>query len=81
MDFPPEWYETHPEIEGMKKSALLALLAEHGALIIHAHPFHQNRFIDHIRLYPNLVHGVEIYNACETTVPTKWPSFMQGITD
>lgn len=60
----PEWYEAHPEIEGMKKSALLALLAENGALVIHAHPFHHNRFIDHIRLYPNLVHGVEIFNAC-----------------
>ena len=60
----PEWYAEHPEIEGMKKSALLTLLAEHGALIIQAHPFREAAYIDHIRLFPRHVHGVEVYNAC-----------------
>ena len=62
----PEWYAEHPEIEGMKKSALLTLLAEHGALIIQAHPFREAAYIDHIRLFPRHVHGVEVYNACRT---------------
>ncbi|MBR6521473.1 MAG: histidinol phosphatase [Oscillospiraceae bacterium] len=60
------WYLAHPEIESMERSAQLAFLAEQGALIIHAHPFREAGYIDHIRLFPRLVHGVEIYNACRS---------------
>ena len=61
-----EWYLAHPEIEGMKKSQLLSLLIENGAMVIQAHPFREASYIDHIRLYPRHVHGVEIYNACRS---------------
>ena len=61
-----EWFLAHPEIEGMKFSAFLTLLAEAGALIIHAHPFREASYIDHIRLFPRHIHGVETYNACRT---------------
>jgi hypothetical protein len=57
-----EWYLAHPEIEGMKKSKLLPMLMEAGALIIQAHPFREAGYIDHIRLFPKHVHGVEIFN-------------------
>lgn len=57
------WFLTHPEIEHMKKSEMLTLMREEGALIIHAHPFRQAKYIDHIRLFPQCVDGVEIYNA------------------
>lgn len=36
-----------------------------GALTVHAHPFREAHYIDHIRLYPQ-VEGVEVYNACRT---------------
>lgn len=65
------WYLRHPEIEGMKKSELLTLLKENGALIIQAHPFREAAYIDHIRLFPRHVHGVEIYNACRTDLENK----------
>jgi predicted metal-dependent phosphoesterase TrpH len=58
-----EWYFAHPEIEGMKKSELLSLLSEAGALVIQAHPFRESPHIDHIRLFPKHVHGVEVINA------------------
>ena len=61
-----EWYLAHPEIEQMKKTEELAYLAEAGALIIQAHPFREARYIDHIRLFPRHVHGVEVYNGCRT---------------
>ena len=61
-----EWFLAHPEIEGMEKSAELALMASEGALIIHAHPFREASYIDHIRLFPRHVHGVELYNANRT---------------
>lgn len=58
-----DWFFSHPEIEGMKKSQELELLKNAGALIIQAHPFREASYIDHIRLFPRHVHGVEIVNA------------------
>ena len=58
-----EWFLEHPEIRDMKKSEELPFMMEHGALIIQAHPFREAGYIDHIRLFPRCVHGVEVYNA------------------
>ena len=49
----------HPEIHGMKKSTFLTMAAEAGALIIQAHPFRDAEYMDHMRLYPRHVHGLE----------------------
>lgn len=61
-----EWYLAHPETEGMKASSLLALCRDNGAFIVHAHPFREAAYIDHIRLFPPFTEGVEVYNACRT---------------
>lgn len=61
-----EWFLTHPDIREMKFSSYLSMLAEAGALIIHAHPFREASYIDHIRLFPRHIHGVETFNACRT---------------
>ena len=58
-----EWYLKNPQIMDMKKSRELELLMESGALVIQAHPFREAQYIDHIRLFPRCVHGVEIINA------------------
>lgn len=60
------WYASHPETVTMKKSEQLAFFMENGALIIQAHPFREASYINHIRLFPRQVHGVEIINACRT---------------
>lgn len=57
------WFLSHPEITDMKRSQMLTFMAQNGALIIQAHPFREAPYIDHIRLFPRHVHGVEIYNA------------------
>ena len=57
------WFLKHPEIESLKKSEMLTFMAQEGAFIIQAHPFREARYIDHIRLFPRHVHGVEICNA------------------
>lgn len=59
-----EWYLSHPEIANMRITEKLTLLAHDGALIIQAHPFRESAYIEHIRLFPRYVHGVEIFNAC-----------------
>ena len=61
-----EWFLAHSEIESMKYSERLSYLAEAGALVIQAHPFREAAYIDHIRLFPRQVYGVETYNACRT---------------
>ena len=58
-----QWYLAHPEIMEMKKSQELPFLMEQGALVIQAHPYREASYIDHIRLYPRCVHGVEVINS------------------
>ena len=58
------WYFSHPEIMEMNKSRELQYLMDNGALVIQAHPFREARYIDHIRLFPRQVHGVEVINGC-----------------
>lgn len=65
------WYLSHPEIEDMKRTELLILMRDAGALIIQAHPFREASYINHIRLFPRHVHGVEVYNACRTDFENK----------
>ena len=57
-----EWYLQHPEIMEMEKSEEMPFLMENGALVIQAHPYREAEYIDHIRLFPRCVHGVEIIN-------------------
>ena len=60
------WFLAHPEIEQMPKSRELELYMDAGALVIQAHPFREAAYIDHIRLFPRCIHGVEVINACRT---------------
>ena len=61
-----EWFLAHPEIMDMKKSEELQFMMDSGALIIQAHPYREAPYIDHIRLFPRKVHGVEVVNGCRT---------------
>ena len=65
------WYIAHPEILKLSTREMLAFFVEEGALVIHAHPYREAGYIDHIRLYPRSVHGVEVYNACRTDLENK----------
>lgn len=66
-----EWYLKNSQIMDMKKSDELKFMVESGALVIHAHPFREAGYIDHIRLFPRCIHGVEIINACGTDLANK----------
>ena len=66
-----EWFLAHPEIIDMKKSEELPFLASHGALVVQAHPYRQDRHIDHIRLFPHCIEGVETVNACRTELENR----------
>ena len=66
-----KWFSAHPEIMDMKKSEELPFLASHGALVVQAHPYRQDRHIDHIRLFPHCIEGVETVNACRTELENR----------
>ena len=57
-----DWYYNNPQIMDMKKSEELPFLIESGALVVQAHPFREASYIDHIRLFPEHIHAVEIDN-------------------
>lgn len=59
-----EWLSAHPEIMEMRVSALCPYLREAGALVVQAHPYREADYIDHIRLFPSEVDGMEVVNAC-----------------
>ena len=65
------WYYAHPEIEQMKKSDELKFMMSCGALVVHAHPYREAGYIDHIRLFPRCVQAVEVINACRTPFENK----------
>ena len=59
------WFLENRHWQDMKTSELLLFLKnECSALVIQAHPFRMAGYIDHIRLYPHCIHGVESLNAC-----------------
>ena len=62
---PPDWYMVHDELFSLSPSDALQLLRSSGGAVVQAHPMRESAEIDHIRLFPNAVNGVEIHNcAC-----------------
>lgn len=60
------WLIAHPEMMDLRVSALCPYLRREGALVVQAHPYREADYIDHIRLFPSEVDGLEIVNACNT---------------
>ena len=50
----------------MDKRTQLKYIRKNGGFVVHAHPFREADYIDHIRLYPNCIDGVEVINASRT---------------
>ncbi|MBO5045854.1 MAG: PHP domain-containing protein [Clostridia bacterium] len=61
-----EWYESHPEILSLTTRQLCHYIREAGGLVVQAHPFHEAPYIDHMRLFPSDVDGIETQNACKS---------------
>ena len=58
-----EWLLEHPEMEHWTIKEQFEEVSKNNGLVIHAHPFRDRPYIPKIRLFPHLVHGVEVYNA------------------
>jgi len=58
-----EWLLQHPEIRDASVEEQFKLVHDGGGIVIHAHPYREASYISEIRLYPEYVDGVEVFNA------------------
>ncbi len=58
----PEWLRAHPETIAVTPTEYLKLIRSEGGCIVHAHPFRQEWYVEAIKLVPDLVDAVEVYN-------------------
>ena len=60
---PPEWLAAHPETVVVSPMNYLKLIRHAGGFLVHAHPFRQEAYVPLIKLLPDQVDAVEVYNA------------------
>ena len=58
-----EFFLQNPDFADIRTTDMLERIREAGGLIIQAHPFREANYINHIRLFPRHVDGVEVCNA------------------
>lgn len=63
-----------PQILSMSMREFCDFCRENGAFAVQAHPFREDFYIDHIRLFPN-VEGVEAFNAGRTELCNRLGNF------
>lgn len=59
----PEWVKKHPELKDATVAQQYQLVHADNGLVIQAHPYREEWYIDKVRLFPDDVDGVEIVNA------------------
>ncbi len=58
-----DWLKAHPEIMEMSMRQYCDFARAEGGMVVHAHPFREDWYIDLIRLLPRSVDAVEVLNA------------------
>ncbi len=66
-----QWFLKNPQIMNLPMRKKLDFLRKNGAFIVQAHPYREASYIDHIRLFPRSVDGVEVINACRPEAENK----------
>ena len=62
---PEQWYINNLDIMTEPPKQMCIRARNAGALVIQAHPYRQRDYIDHIRLFPSEVEGIEVINGTE----------------
>ena len=58
-----QWLYDHPEVMSISFFDFAELAHNDGALLVHAHPFRQAAYLREIRLVPEYVDAVEVFNS------------------
>lgn len=65
------WFLNNPNIIDMDKRTQLKFFRQNGGFVVQAHPFRDSSYIDHIRLYPDCVDGIEVLNTSRSDIENK----------
>ncbi|MCR4748946.1 MAG: PHP domain-containing protein [Lachnospiraceae bacterium] len=57
-----EWLMKHPEIRDATVEEQYKLVHESGGVVFQAHPYREEDYIPEVKLYPEWVDGVEVFN-------------------
>ncbi len=57
-----KWYRVHPELMTVTPKEFCRLARVAGGFVVQAHPYREEYYIDHIRLFPSDVDGIEVIN-------------------
>lgn len=63
----PEWMIAHPELHDADVAEQYELIHGAGGMVIQAHPFRDENYIPHQRLFPHHVDGIEAINATHSS--------------
>lgn len=70
------WLKSHDGLLKLSVREYLALVRKDGALAVQAHPYREADYIDHIRLYPSDVDGIETVNAGRSPLCNRLGDFL-----
>lgn len=62
FDLDAAWMKKNPDIISMSTTDFLTKARADGGFVIQAHPYREEFYIDHIRLFPHCVDAVEVLN-------------------
>ena len=65
------WLKAHPEYRRCTMKEQLRLVHEGGGVVVQAHPFREEWYIEEVRIYPDDVDGCEIINATHSSSKSK----------
>jgi histidinol phosphatase-like PHP family hydrolase len=57
-----EWMKNHPQMINWQVEEQYKYIHEAGGYVVHAHPFRRRPYIKEIRLFPEHIDAVEVYN-------------------
>jgi hypothetical protein len=58
----PDWMRNHPEMLYWSVEEQYYYIHKAGGYVVHAHPFRDRAYIEKIRLFPEHIDAVEVYN-------------------
>ena len=67
----PEWFMEHEEIKNASVGELRKAVNEAGGILIQAHPFREEWYIEKVELFPDDVDGCEMINATHSSSKSK----------
>ncbi len=70
------WLRSHADLLKLSVKNYLALVRKEGALTVQSHPYREADYIDHIRLFPSDVDGIETVNAGRTPLCNRLGDFL-----